>query len=589
MKASLFLFLGLTAVLAFNGICTADSAGPDDCVDSFTQYGGTAACVSGGIGSIYSGYYQSNCCVTCGCEGMTQTECAEFLTFPSVTVTVDDLGINPEYNGIAITGTVSMTFPDKKAGISPNVQITYMLESGLDGQCNVRGPAVRSCVIAIYTGRSCTTIADIGDHFYTEETDPWMFANYVTSKTLNVVTAVGGFDVTNGHSYLETMGRVLVVHNYNGDIVTCAIIGETPVVSSVSSLGTYPISLAIPITGTAQITSYANWTVGIQYDFDESSLSEACLTNNIPVDTRQTPTGQTPCGISIHRGMSCENPDSPGPNFFNGPWNDSRPMFGKSVDPWATAATSYAGGSSGWVFANVFASGLETLGRTLIVNDEYGDRVSCTVFWPSEPVTAAIYELGHYPEYAGSEEITGEAVLTFFPNEVVMIEYNFQASTNECENGAGDAANSCGIHIHEGYGCDWTTQPGGHYYNTDFYTFTVGYGFPPGVATEDPWTNIGYTTDPDTNLANGVVAVMNFASYSQTAGRVLVVHDYSGARVTCVKIEQKCPVSNECCYADSPYCVDYIDCVNAFDPWCGDKGWDEQCVKEAQERCGMKC
>merc|ERR1712185_704097 len=48
-----------------------------------------------------------------------------------------------------------------------------------------------------------------------------------------------------------------------------------------------------------------------------------------------------------------------------------------------------------------------------------------------------------------------------------------------CSSGAGDAGNSCGIHIHSGMTC--TDDAEGHYYT--------------GAVTTDPWTSIAYTSD----------------------------------------------------------------------------------------------
>jgi hypothetical protein len=60
-----------------------------------------------------------------------------------------------------------------------------------------------------------------------------------------------------------------------------------------------------------------------------------------------------------------------------------------------------------------------------------------------------------------------------------------------------------------------------------------------------------------------------------------------------VETAQLCPPvkeTNYCCKAGATQCdVAVVDCVAAFDPICKDGIWDDQCVQESQQACGVEC
>ena len=74
---------------------------------------------------------------------------------------------------------------------------------------------------------------------------------------------------------------------------------------------------------------------------------------------------------------------------------------------------------------------------------------------------------------------------------------------------------SCGIHIHSGTSCGEGT--GAHFYN-------------PAIYSESPWLSSQYTSQTG-------VATTDFGyDFSVTEGRAFVLHDRTGARVTCTLI-----------------------------------------------------
>merc|ERR1712139_290190 len=86
---------------------------------------------------------------------------------------------------------------------------------------------------------------------------------------------------------------------------------------------------------------------------------------------------------------------------------------------------------------------------------------------------------------------------------------------------AGNAKNSCGIHIHAGSSCKNSETQGGHFWNKAF-------------TPEDPWKSVTFSEFVQGDRAAGSVSVNYYEPSS--VGRVLIVHDRNGARVACSKI-----------------------------------------------------
>jgi len=79
--------------------------------------------------------------------------------------------------------------------------------------------------------------------------------------------------------------------------------------------------------------------------------------------------------------------------------------------------------------------------------------------------------------------------------------------------------NACGIHVHVGGDCENASTIGGHYYKQD-------------VIAPDPWKPIMYSAEG--GKASGVtIKVVTGVTSEDVAGRTMVVHDASGARIAC--------------------------------------------------------
>merc|ERR1712127_1088293 len=78
-----------------------------------------------------------------------------------------------------------------------------------------------------------------------------------------------------------------------------------------------------------------------------------------------------------------------------------------------------------------------------------------------------------------------------------------------------DIANSCGIHFHAGTSCADAGLVGGHYWNS-------------AELAADPWTFGAYYTKE-----RGYEKVFYGAGSGSTTGRVFVLHDRDGKRISC--------------------------------------------------------
>jgi len=85
----------------------------------------------------------------------------------------------------------------------------------------------------------------------------------------------------------------------------------------------------------------------------------------------------------------------------------------------------------------------------------------------------------------------------------------------DCKRTPDGVANACGIHIHEGETCDDAEQVGGHFFD--------------GSIPSDPWASQVYSTRH--GAASGLFPTK--IGTDDIAGRALVVHDKTGARVAC--------------------------------------------------------
>lgn len=220
------------------------------------------------------------------------------------------------------------------------------------------------------------------------------------------------------------------------------------------------------------------------------------------------------CGIHIHKGTACDT--------AGGHWWNSAAI---TDDPWATIMYNGTDGTStGSVSVTTGLSVPDVLGRTMVIHDVTGARISCSlirmVVEANSPLEVKAFV--PYPGYSGSLKVSGSATIGTsgsFASSAQATTYTFSGADSTCgtANIAG-IANACGIHIHSGTSCLSASFIGGHYWNT-------------GLIANDPWANIGYTAPGGSTSAS--VTVTTGLDASLVDGTVLVVHDATGARIAC--------------------------------------------------------
>lgn len=274
-----------------------------------------------------------------------------------------------------------------------------------------------------------------------------------------------------------------------------------PEIFQIEEFGVYPgYDGPLKIKGSVTL-SFTGHEVSLLYDIEGVEKECKATTEKRPANG---------CGIHIHVGTSCENKEMIGGHYFKG---DS--------DPWAdiTYTTLYGNRAVGFNPGVKFGYTVqETVGYLLVLHDHTGARISCNFIGEVLDVS----DVGVYPGTTDSP-IVGSAKLVFGAHSARLI-YDLDGVEESCKV-AGDAANSCGIHIHEGMSCANASIPGGHYYNKRDYE-------------EDPWAHIVYVEKAN-GTAQGSTSVSYGEDFKSTFGRVLVVHDSTGARITCAKIGGK--------------------------------------------------
>jgi len=399
-------------------------------------------------------------------------------------VNIDYLGVYPGSSGSGYIGAAQVAF---------NMSHATILYSGLQGDstCDT-GPTAssNSCGIHIHLGLSCEDSSLPGGHYYggSVSSDPWTSVVYSASNGRVVVDFGTSVDAVNN--------RVLVLHNSQGDRVTCAQISTgIPVQSTVtvSDLGAYPGSSETAYTGTV-IVSMVDSKVTLGY---------TGLTGDSGCDDGPSDAGNS-CGIHIHSGTSCEDSSLPGGHYHGG---------SVSSDPWTDVVYK---GASGTVTVDVGTTPADTISRVLVLHNEAGARITCMEISSGnvDSGSVTISDLGSYPG-SSVDAYTGSAIVSMSGTSVT-IEYNGLSGDPTCDDGPSDDANSCGLHIHLGNSCDDSSLPGGHYYGGDI--------------TSDPWTDVVYSG------SEGAVTVNVGTSPSAINNRVLVLHNKAGGRVTCARV-----------------------------------------------------
>lgn len=114
-----------------------------------------------------------------------------------------------------------------RGDMTTSVTLMWELED-VDTRC-LEGAAddiKNGCGIHIHEGMTCEDASEIGGHYYNKDTmsdDPWLPVKYVATGS----TSKGSARLEMGHEFFSAKERAMVVHDFNGGRVACAILTST--------------------------------------------------------------------------------------------------------------------------------------------------------------------------------------------------------------------------------------------------------------------------------------------------------------------------------------------------------------------------
>jgi hypothetical protein len=408
---------------------------------------------------------------------------------------------------------------------------------GVDPLCaDGRGDSAISCGMHIHQGTSCDEAA--GGLLFADGIDnPWLDVHYTATPDGR---ASGMASIATGLSTVDVLGRVLAIHDHAGTAIACSIITEMPAVAHATGFvpyAGYAGSLTTADGGAYPIVSDGTTT---KFTYDVIGADPLCK------DGPAEGVGVS-CGLHLHVGTTCE--EMAGDLFFAGetnPWlavsyttqgGDGCTAESVVSDP----ASCYLTGELETVATGLTAD--EIVGKVFILHDVQGVPYACATVAP-DIGRAPLYATGFVPYYnydtaaEGALSVSGvvSPVVTQavgVSNSAVVLKgmpaqsfsYELSGVDPACADGATDAPNSCGIHVHAGTSCD--TDALGHYYAP--------------AAGSDPWVNVVYTTTPDGKATGTVTGVLTGYPAAEMVGHAVLIHDRTGARVACAILAEGTP------------------------------------------------
>ena len=281
------------------------------------------------------------------CQGLKTTNFVPYFGYPGNLNVEGILTIYPEIG------------PDKSALLGAGHF------SGVDPACS-SGPNpdvnANSCGIHIHVGTSCGE--DAGGHYYKTDADPWSAGYYATESD---GTAEVAFALMPGTSSADITGKAVIVHDYDGDRIGCALL-EMPMPDQVAApFGKY-FSVPADLSDYAKVISGAKISTTPEkttIDYMVADVDPACAAGP---DLAQSANS---CGIHIHAGTSCEQ-DALGHYYAVGsdPWGEGYYTAQSATDQYFVYAAGKFSLKAGLDQAAI-------TGKTLIVHDQAGDRTHC--------------------------------------------------------------------------------------------------------------------------------------------------------------------------------------------------------------------
>ncbi len=280
-----------------------------------------------------------------------------------------------DYEGsVAVAGMVAVT-------TDGTTQTLEWSLTGHESYCSlhVKGSEDNSCGIHIHSGTTCAS--DAGGHYYDEGTitdDPWATVAYGEYEPGTVGSHSGTASVDTGLSSSALEGRALILHNFDGERIACALLTAPPQTLVAMNFVPY-FDYDGPLTkpaGTVTVTT--NGTVQT-LDWSLTGIDNLCSLHSIADDPEDNS-----CGIHVHSGTTCSG-DAGGHYYSEGTITD---------DPWAIVSYGHylpgtVGSHSGTASVDTGLLLYELAGHVLILHDGYGVRVACALLAAPPAPTAA--------------------------------------------------------------------------------------------------------------------------------------------------------------------------------------------------------
>ena len=180
-------------------------------------------------------------------------------------------------------------------------KLSWLFTHGLDPRCTESEcTAANCCGVYIHEGVTCSDADAIGGHFWNKDAhseDPWKDVRYVIQGSMP--SAVNDIIVRTGYAAEDINGRAVVVHDYNGARIGCAII-ELPAVETrvegdalyVFGFSPYPGSSSpYQPQGVVEVKSTKDFKTVLSWNL--TGLDPGCSSQCSPTNC---------CGVHIHEG-----------------------------------------------------------------------------------------------------------------------------------------------------------------------------------------------------------------------------------------------------------------------------------------------
>jgi hypothetical protein len=402
----------------------------------------------------------------------------------------------------------------------------------------------------IHEGTSCETSAEVKGHYWSDggfgTPDPWS-SLYNVKETV----AKGSFKLNSGYNIADNIGRVIVVHNDEGEKIACGVLevakGGIHIHSGTSCASTeqvgghyYQASLGDPwvsefSSGATAADGMATVLSGYQF---EDNINHAVVIHSAADGSR------IGCGIltasaslHIHTGTSCSDASEVGGHYYD-------PVYAE--DPWSpySVPVGLDGTAKGSFKLTTGYTYKQNENHAVVVHAPGGMKIGCGELEEARGgihihsgTSCATHDQvgGHFWTNTAADPWT--AVGTYSAGAVTVtglvdIKPGYTLSENVgrtvvVHSAADGARVLCGVlqrgkltfHVHSGSSCANDVSVGGHYWHPRL--------------RNDPWEPSTEVYVDEDGVAKGEIEIKTGCALDGNAGHTVVMHSPRGERVTC--------------------------------------------------------